>query len=71
MAARDRARKNISKVFGTEEQILQSKYKCLRNQVNSNLGKESMNFNNDRIKAAFCLRLFENKPYYYYYPIYQ
>ena len=35
-----------------EKKVQQTKYKKLRNRVNSQLKKDNMNFNSERVKAA-------------------
>ena len=52
MAQRDKCRKKMKGASPSERQVLHSKYKMLRNKVNSALKKDSVNFNSDRIKQA-------------------
>jgi hypothetical protein len=42
----------IHKVSHQEKAVQQNKYKKLRNRVNSQLKKDNLNFNSDRIKKA-------------------
>ena len=49
---RDLSRKMIHKVSHQEKAVQQNKYKKLRNRVNSQLKKDNLNFNSDRIKKA-------------------
>jgi hypothetical protein len=53
MKARDQTRLNISSGNSTSQKLtMLKKYKVLRNQVNSSLRKDSVDFNNNRIASA-------------------
>ena len=53
MKARDQTRLNISSGNSTSQKLtMLKKYKVLRNQVNSALRKDSVDFNNNRITSA-------------------
>ena len=49
---RDRCRSKIKGAGPTEKQILFEKYKKLRNKVNSQIRKDNIYYNNERIKKA-------------------
>ena len=48
----DEARLMIKKVSNSKKVIWHTKYKKLRNQVNNQIKKESLDFNNNRIDNA-------------------
>ena len=52
MTQRDNCRKKMKGASTSERQILHVKYKMLRNKVNSEIRKDNVNFNSERIKQA-------------------
>ena len=52
MKKRDKTRANISKAKGNEKITLLNKYKKQRNSVTSQLRKENIDFNNNRVNEA-------------------
>ena len=52
MRKRDCTRNSISKASPLEKQTLQKQYKALRNRVTSQIRKENIDFNNNRIEKA-------------------
>ena len=52
MKKRNQTRENISKAKGSEKVTLLNQYKKLRNNVTSQLRKENIEFNNNRVSEA-------------------
>ena len=68
MKKQDQTRENISKAKGSEKVTLLNQYKKLRNNVTSQLSKENIEFNNNRLvsinfyllyKSVSSLKIFE------------